>query len=219
MRVKRTTISSIGLLISAMLCLGLAWVVIEGIDWWNKGSETARTSATATAESIARLDEQHKDEVQGIIWNFESRWDSLETNLNPSLRAEITTEHYLRYPGVRNTPPPETSTLHVTTSANVINTHVLEYSADRIVAVADVIKTWGNTTVQGETVGGESTLHNCQIDLFSRPEEYWKLHELFLISHEEFDRYWEDNAAYLEPLFGPKPDKYLCQWWEGRPSW
>ena len=214
MRIKRFQVLA---LISFMTLLIIVCIILIR-KLYNNHQSTLK-SQRATMETIALLTDKHGEETCRIIENFESKWNSLETYQDPNIRLEIATEHYLRYPGIRNTSLSETSTLHVTTSANVINTHVLEYSADRIVAVADVIKIWENITVQGETVSEESTQHNCKIYLFYRQEGCWKLHELFFMSHEEFDRYWEDNAAYLEPLFGPKPDKYLCQWWEGRPCW
>jgi hypothetical protein len=169
---------------------------------------------TVTAETS--LTETHGVEVCDVIENFELQWGSLEAHRNPSVQSELAIGPFLHYWGYARMGEAiyDEPFWLVTTSATVKNVRVIEYSSERFRAVASVARRVDKTTTEGVIIESSLPRGHCEIYVFVRANNTWKLAGSFLTDGppQDVERDWRDAPDWLKDIIGELPEGDLCEW-------
>lgn len=202
------------LLTGAFLSFFSTACIVSGLLEGNRRAALESLRVTATAE--AALTATYGSEVSSIIENFELRWYSLEAYVEPSIQSEIATGPYLDHWGyihlgdiVYNEP-----SWSVITFADVKRIRVLEYSPERLKAVASVSRVFNDITSEGEIIQSSRPSGLCGVYVFTYENNVWKLAGFFLTDGppQDVERDWRDAPDWLKDIIGELPDGDLCEW-------
>ncbi len=193
------------LVVISLLVLGAACGILIFVRHENYlASEYLR--ATATAEAL--LTETHGAEVSKIIKNLELKWHSFEAHINPTVESEIATEPFLSTFGYEKFGDAiyDWPSWSVITSAQVSAIRVIEYTPERIKALASVDRIFKDVTPEGDVIKEARAEGTCGVYVFVRENDVWKLKGFFLTLGNPYDvdRDWE-NSPWLHEVIGELP--------------
>jgi len=181
---------------------------------------TEIASSKATAETETMLTQTYGEQVSRIIEDFKVQRHSLEFIKGTGVDAEITTGYYYQLYG--GGPPTiedgsswleEGSIWKVVTSAQVRHVRVIEYTPERIKAVAAVDRVYDNRTIEGDIVEASLTDYQCGVYVFVNEDNLWKLAGFFLttpLSAGSVYNQWQYVDQEMKDVIGELPGGDLC---------
>ena len=181
---------------------------------------TEIASSKATAETETMLTQTYGEQVSKIVEDFEVRSHSLEFIKGTGVDAEITTGYFYQVYG--GGPPTladgsswleEGSIWQVVTSAQVRHIRVIEYTPERIKAVAAVGRVYDNRTIEGDIVEASLADYQCGVYVFVNEDNLWKLAGFFLttpLSAGSVYNQWQYVDQEMKDVIGELPGGDLC---------
>jgi len=161
--------------------------------------------AKATADVTATLTTTHDAEIHEVIQRYETDWLSLAAHENPSIQSKLATGGFLWYWGNARsgTKIYDEPFWLITKSADVTSLHVLEYSPERVKALASVIRQVDEYTPKGTFTRSYQPREVCRLYLFVREDSVWKVADLFDMTRQsDIARDWENFVAWEKDTFG-----------------
>ncbi len=160
----------------------------------------------STIEAERQLTAQHGQEVSRLIIDFERKAGSLDRHYNNDMLTEITTGPFLEY--LARFEPEKESYWLITTNVQIEHIRVLEYSPNRIKAVACMMREIEErTAITGEWIKSYSPNEICVLYVFSLENKVWKVAAVFNTTDPtKIDRDWTYAPDWLREVIGELPD-------------
>lgn len=214
-RRTRTYLLSITIILVLILvvCIGSLVSLRQEFTAMRPITLTEIASSKATAETETMLTQTYGEQVSKIIEDFEVRSHSLEFIKATGVDAEITTGYYYQLYGGGPPTIEEGSIWQVVTSAQVRYIRVIEYTPERIKAVAAVDRVYDNRTIEGDIVEASLTDYQCGVYVFVNEDNLWKLAGFFLttpLSAGSVRNQWQYVDQEMKDVIGELPGGDLC---------
>jgi hypothetical protein len=146
---------------------------------------TPNLTPTPTVETTDELTAQYGDEVSAIIENFEIDGHTLKMYRDPSYHTEVYTGPYLEYIDGYYLSFDESTLCPIVSQAAVTKIKVVEYSDEKILALACVTEEKLDLNYEGKLIVQEplSTVNGAYV--FLKVDGVWKLANFFDMSNPE----------------------------------
>ncbi len=163
-------------------------------------------SMESTIEAERQLTEQYGEEVSLLIIDFERKKGSLERHNNNDMLTKIATGPYFEY--LAQLDSENEPYWLVTTSVDIEHIRLIDYSPNRIKAIACMIREIEERTpVTGEWIKSYPPNEICVLYVFSLVDETWKATAVFNTTDTEtIDRDWAYAPDWLKGVIGKLPN-------------
>lgn len=187
-------------LLLTLACVSCAVLIKCRVEEMQSVIATQMAVSQATLDTEMWLTQTYGEQVSEIIEEFELKRHSLdyiqgENNIYGTPIAE---------PG---------SVWMIVTTASVKGIRVLEYTPERIKAIATVDRTYDERTIEGDMVNASLSDYKCGIYVFVNEDSTWKLAGFFLTTPPRAGTVYND-WYYLDEekkeFIGGLPDGDLC---------
>lgn len=172
-------------LLPVALILLAALVTVIFVNHSSNPVSAPDPTPTPTAESADELTAQYGDEVSAIIENFEIDGHTVKMYRDPSYHAEVYTGPYLDYIDGYYLSFDESTLWPIVAQATVTKIKVVEYSGEKIRALACVSEEKLDLDYKGKLIAQEPASIVNGAYVFLKVDGVWKLANFFDMSNRE----------------------------------